>query len=126
MQAFLIGLAVSALCTMMYYVLELFPRFSNVSGALIFLGPFVGAGITAIFSARDKFTLGVLLSIPASLLMSAGGAIARWFGVVPDNHFQGIYGLIFVAAMNLQFVSVICATGAALGCIVTYKPRIKT
>lgn len=128
LRAFSIGLAILAVCQATYYVLKISESVSEGSELFLFLlGPFAGSLLIAILAPRFKFTMGVFLSVPASLLMGMCSTIAIELGITLLNEYQGVNGAIFLALMNFPFVLGFCALGAALGCIISYetakKPR---
>lgn len=126
LRALLIGLAIFVLSQVIYYVLKISEHLSDGLGLFLFLlGPFAGSVLIAILAPRFKFTTGVFLSVPASLLMGMCSIIAIELGLTPLKEYQGVNGAIFLALMNFPFVLGFCALGAALGCIFSHKTAKK-
>lgn len=119
-RAFLAGLAIVAVSQAICYALESADHVNEGAQLLlVLLGPFAGSVSIAVLAPRFKFRMGVLLAIPASLLM---GLVASF---TVRNEFHGINRVIFLALMDFPFVLFFSALGTLLGCIVSYKTAKK-
>jgi len=112
-RAFLVALAILLIGDAAYLLTLKLPDAPSAVAMAIWVVPVIAAFVTSWLAPRRKFLTGVVVAIPAALMVGVSNYIFEAFGNLVD--FPGLKGAALVAGMSLPFLCLLCGVGALAG-----------
>jgi hypothetical protein len=112
-RAFLAGLAILVIGDTAYFAALTLPEAPSEVAMVIWVVPVVAAFVTSWLAPKRKFYAGLVVVVPAALMIGASNFV---FGAMGNgSDFPGLKGSVLVAGMSLPFLGLLCAVGALAG-----------
>lgn len=115
----MLGLAILIASQIVSLFLDLFSDDRGRFFWVFLFGAFIGASTIAMCAPKYKFRLGALLAIPAVILIKILYIGAEGVGISAVSPNPGSTCVLLAMGINFTFILPICATGAAVGCIIS-------
>jgi hypothetical protein len=112
-RAILVAMAVLLLGDAAYFVSIVFAKGPGAIAYTIWLVPALAALVASWIAPTHKFRTGLLVALPAAVLLGASNYVFELMGNAVD--FPGAKGAVLVAGMSLPVLAVLSAGGALVG-----------
>jgi len=112
-RAFLAALAILLIGDAAYLLTLKLPEAPTAVAIAIWVVPVIAAFTTSWLSPKHKFLTGLVVAVPAALLIGISNYVFEAFGNPVD--FAGLKGAALVAGMSLPFLGLLCGVGALAG-----------
>ena len=112
-RAFLAGLAILVIGDAAYFASLKLPKAPSEVAMVIWVVPVVAAFVTSWLAPKRKFYAGLVVAVPAALMIGVSNFIFGAMGNASD--FPGFKGSVLVAGISLPFLGLLCGVGALTG-----------
>ena len=112
-RAFLTGLAILVIGDTAYFATLKLPEAPSEVAMVIWVVPVIAAFVTSWLAPKQKFYAGLVVAVPAALMIGVTNYIFEAMGNASD--FPGFKGSVLAAGMSLPFLGLLCGVGALAG-----------